>query len=823
MQRQKRKGIILIMTLMSVCLVFMMINVLTSSSTMGLFRSSTFYDREAALQAAYSGVDYAVTRLQTNLAWRGDSNCKYWNGAELQEKSLGSLSSGCLVSESYGNVVGLLTNKAGTKSAFRIKFSYEDNSEDTYSRASLNRFGKLDTQEMMPRYSIASPYVSVNNLNGQAAVLVYRANNSGKGIAAETVNLEGAKNDSESERGFSNHLPGQRLCLIVEGVSGKDLRDCRTIESVNKVLNSNNSLVHRYVESYYTSNAPVFCGDSAFAKGDLVFNLKNKLYVATKGIGNTSDASVSDDLSTVPLAGSLRSCGSSVKVNGGKLNTYNGKVVCSNGGSAVFEADTDSYEFLDSEGKKATYKFPNTAIEKSDDTVETIEWDDVAKADSGNDNKMTAGFYQWHKAANSTADTPSYELRYYPGGYKLDSKGRPEPNSADTYQLAVTGDVPVDDPGVVVDGKTVQKMSIGPDSKISFNLDEDCNICEPVLNLAGQLHCGGDLVISSDVSEITDTCPKVLMSSFAQMNAEGQIVGTPEQGVLQADGDIFIASTLLGSGAVVTQTGDVTFMGKSLLEAGNSGVAVYAENVNLKSLSLALDKAPNGKSMNQSQSDKTGFVINEDGSKNLTFGPTYFNMLHESWCKNNYYTPSIPDVVAYFKDYYGVRANVMGISSIDVTISDNQTKRRYEIDGISFRDSSGKYVGDTYNLSITSLNEVTLTNANTHCAVSSMLVPKGAVVSTTTPPFDEEQTTEAETFGDVCYGDQEFSGIIYARKNFNADLGDDYNLKVTGAIRAETGNVKATCNNSQLTYDESCLQFLLPGYSALTRLLWTCW
>ncbi len=116
---RKRLGIVLITTLLTITLVAMMMAAVIQSSYGNMALSGDFYDRESAFWAAESGIQYAMTRLQENFLWCGDNNTSY-----------GSLRKGLYVSESNGNVVGLLQNrKNGALSAFRIKFNYESDED----------------------------------------------------------------------------------------------------------------------------------------------------------------------------------------------------------------------------------------------------------------------------------------------------------------------------------------------------------------------------------------------------------------------------------------------------------------------------------------------------------------------------------------------------------------------------------------------------------------------------------------------------------------------------------------------------------------------
>ena len=847
-----KRGTVLIMTMMAICLTFMMVNVLMQTTGYGLSSTSGFYDREAALQAAQSGVDYAVTRLQHNAGWRGDSNCKYWNGSDVAEKIYGSLDNGLMVAESNGNVVGLLTDKAGHITGFRIKFSYETNATETYDKAERSRFGQKNSSDYLPStdYRIHSPYVSVNNLISKTATLVYRADSGGIGVSPKALNLEVGQEINDTEREFAFHLPAQRISLVVEGLSGKGLRDCKTPADINAAANSGINVARRYIEACYSDIAPVIDGDAAFAQDSIDIAVKNKLFVSTNIQTFSSDASQQkNELTTVPAPGSLRSRNSSISVTGGKLNTYNGKLIRPKDSTSSFTQDEDYYTFLDANGQPQRYQFPNTGIETSNSKVEDIDWKHVAKAENkGKTNNVTPGFYQWHPAPNSTAEKPAYQLRYYKDGYELDDKGRPIPKNPANFQIAVAGEVANNDPGVEINGTTVSKISIGPREKVRFITDaETGNITEPTLSLAGKLFCNGDFTVGSDVTTVTNVCPKVLVTAYTESTSSstpessGEENSSCEDGVFTSAGDVFIASSLFGSGAIVTEHGDVTFMGGSVLESGSCGVAIYGKNVTLKSLDGAVAAPPKGSSLDHdiSQEPAGNYTLNNDGSMNISPGNDYYTYLNESF-ENNYHQYNSRDASAHcyqdIEDYFaklGAHVNVENLYKGQMFGGGNLYGMQVTcINQDNNNPDGGKY---TYAVIVTNTG-VDIYNSgfkfvppaflqyNPFAPASNITVPDYAVLPTENElKLPEEAQQAADTFGSVCYGDQTFKGIIYARDNFTADLGEDFSLTVTGAIRAEKGKITANCKGASFAYDETYLKTLLPSYSKIVCKMWNCW
>ena len=820
MNRIKAKGAVLIMTMMAICLSFMMMYVLVQTTGIGLYNAASFYDREAALQAAQSGLDYAVTRLQSNYGWRGDSNCKYWNGtSEYPYKTYGSLAKGILVGESNGNVVGIFRTNSNSISAFRIKFSFEDNSLATYEKVTRNRFGLPGTSSYMPKYEIKSPYVSVNNLLGSLPAAIYRSTDTGKGVDLDPAKVEIATEPAENAAVVC-HVQPQRVYLVVEGMSGKALRDCKSLDDANRIANSGNGLIKRYIETFYSSNAQINDDSAAFAAGNLSFHVNDKVFASTYLRKLTSDVSQLNDPCNVPVAGSLRSNSGTISVDGGVLNTFNGKLVHSEGHASVYKPDTTTYKFINPEGKEQEYQFLHTADEIVNSPVDKIAWDNVAKASSSGDN-ITAGFYQWRRVPGSTEKDPRYYLRYYPDGYVLDDKDRPMPKNSGNFQIAVAGKPQNFGDNVIIDGKSVSKMSLGPADKIKFMVDESGAITEPTFSILGNLYCNGNFTVGSAVDEVKP-CPRF------QIFPKDSASGTKENGVLTADGNIYIASSLYGSGAVVTKN-DVTFMGGSIVESGNCGVAIYGNNVTLKSLEGVVASSPSGQLLDYDllqgspPLDNLPLDFGPDG-----WGPELISKLDALWCES---APAPPDIdsirimlVSFFKEQLNVNIG-FDKQSFEFYKSTCLDELKFNFD-IRIKSLESGSTIDTYHF-YCNTKSGTCEVSQGGTPVTAIIVPKEAIYQNAggldTSALNLVQQQHVKMFGTMCYGDQVFSGVVYAKNNFVTDLGSKFNLTVTGAVRAEKGSIDITCKSANVAYDESYLRLLLPTYSRLNCKLWNCW
>ncbi|MDO5296356.1 MAG: hypothetical protein Q4F00_06970 [bacterium] len=814
MRTSENRGAVLIMSMMAICLAFMMIYALIQTSGIGLRDSVSIYEREAAFMAAQSGLDYAVTRLQKNPGWRGDSNSQYWNGKYIDEKTYGKEDS-LFVSESNGSVVGLIRRHSGNISVFRIKFNYEDNSDATYNNVVRSRFGQPNSDNYYPKYEISFPFVSINNLQGSVQVPVYRAKPNGKGLAAITKKLEynAETGGMTTDDAIAFHLQPKRVYLVVEGLSGVGLRDCGDLANANEIANTSDKVIRRYIEACYSSTPPVLQGDAAFANGDISVKVQDKLLVSTKTVkasSLSSDVNVTDDFGTCPSPGSLRSNTGNISVLGSKkLNTFNGKLVLPADKSVSYDPDLSLYVFMNSKGRYQPMAFPLTSREVAETEVDKVEWKDVGKAEDIPGNQLKSGFYQWQRIPNGNPDQPRYSLLFYPDGYELDNKGRPIPKKASNYQIAVTGEVSSEDT-VEYGGKTVSLVSMGPADKIIFDKD-DIGIKTPTITMLGNIYCNGELAIGSNVSQVFQDCPSVKMQPYSNGNES-------QNGILTVKDSVYIASSVTGSGSIVTEN-DITLLGNSVITSGDTGVAIYGNNVNLKSLDLTPI------STDLLENDVSGI-----NNENMTFGRELWEMLDASWHAHENTVSTYPDpddLKEYLREALGIRADSNGYMSSCNPEFEGETTRVYRFP-VYLRDSCGnikaKYYFDCHSSGI-------YINNSGHSSIEGPVNALGDTIpipeSVRLPNYNNKSKNmkdHVDAFDSLCYGDQIFNGIIYAKNNFTANLGKQFHLTVNGSIRVGEGSINVEdCKGANFNYDETYIRQLLPGYSALHRTMWNCW
>ncbi len=579
MVQRRCLGIVLITTLLTIALVAMMMATVIQSSFGNMALSGNFYDRETAFWAAESGIQYAMTRLQENFLWCGDNN-----------ESYGSLMKGLYVSESNGNVVGLLQNrKNGTLSVFRIKFNYEsDENEDTLKKKiPLNLFdGKTNLH-------IGCPYVSINNLqpidpsSKDKYTPVYRANQDGYGIAKKTVNLEDG-----GTRKFAYYISGNKACVTVEGIAGRALTGLESPNKVSQIVDSPFSrCTKRYIEVYFEPKAA-----SVTSQGTSPVNCGGKLNIVTADNGllslgmcgnYTNDSIIDIPTSDIELHGgkgiNLSSSNNKVTLKTYTLNedgssSLDQKIKKLTLSTGIKDNSSDGYDIkfnsrtfndVTSSGKKVKITNGNNTefsatLEAKDSSIYHLSWDDVNRADEDESPQIEAGIYEWRRLTDASGQ---------PGeGYQL------------VRYLNVTQESQAfdDDGNFILSPDEPVEVIAAPDQdpKYTNGIEFDCNNMSTIVR--EKLYCNGDFVLRAadgttasykkpNTEEVTEI-PVRPVTVFSENNENGA-------GITSA-GNISFFSEVKGEGGVVAQD-CVSFQGPSDLASSknnNSYTSIFAGN-----------------------------------------------------------------------------------------------------------------------------------------------------------------------------------------------------------------------------------------------------
>ena len=374
---KNKRGIVLITTMLTVVLVIMLLSSVVYSNLGSMRLASNFYGREEALMAAQSGVEYAITCLQSDITWRGDK----------QDNTFTNSAEGISVRERNGNVVGMLTTANGNKSFFRIKFNYEDGE---------NGFDGMKDSSDSER--IQSPYVSVNNLFNTTPTKVYTASQDGKLKTKQSQDRFG-KNRTEAD-GASSFSLGKSSCyLVVEGFAGNGVRDLTLDKAFTLTPEQVSNLNPRRVETYLAlSSETQFTDSVACAAGDLTTD--SNLIRISNAKGSSS-----------PKMRSLHN-----------LNVTSGTVDFDN--SQLYYGSGYSYSI---NGKTISEDSKYTAQQSNDTSSFTrLEWDDVTKANSKGQKcvAIQAGTYVWSKDPKTNENVLRRYVGNYPPGTKIPSDAK---------------------------------------------------------------------------------------------------------------------------------------------------------------------------------------------------------------------------------------------------------------------------------------------------------------------------------------------------------------------------------------------------------------
>ena len=349
MRKGRNPGIVLVTALLVTVLVVMLITTLMGTGAAGMALTGNFYEREAALLAAESGLQYAMTRLQANPNWRGD------DPATVPPRT-----PDFSVLECDGNVFGFLQTASGNRSLFRIKFNYEDGPGGVDG---LNNTSKVENR-------LASPLVSINNLQGVASVPAHRANPDGIGLSPEEAPY---------------HVPRATACILVEGLAGWGVRDVSPDRPA--AFGTNRGVTRRVVEAYLKLDETAGIDSVAYAGGVLDARLGDN--------GKFTVSSRDDEI--VPRIRSLADIQvGSPSGNASYDDGAEGEVVVGEGRNFLVNGSTPADAKVERADSSARFK--------------RLKWDSIVKAKpNSSDAQLQAGTYVWRMSA----DRKTY-LEYFP-------------------------------------------------------------------------------------------------------------------------------------------------------------------------------------------------------------------------------------------------------------------------------------------------------------------------------------------------------------------------------------------------------------------------
>ncbi|MGM9998262.1 MAG: hypothetical protein ACI38Q_02520 [Candidatus Bruticola sp.] len=463
----------------------------------------------------------------------------------------------------------------------------------------------------------------------------------------------------------------------------------------------------------------------------------------------------------------------------------------------------------DKEAKFGQVTGSNFSIIKSSDEykddIARIKWDDVTKADtSKNYETREGGIYVWKK---NSGENSGYTLSRYDSDPNAEVKKKRGKRSRFKKQNNVAHPVSSSD---------------------GFTIDTS----NATIIISNNIKVNGPIEIRYD-----DSCSEITRPVVAFIKNSP----TDNDPILSANGNVSIQGATLGSGSITSER-SVSLQGPSILESDPGlGVSVYAkEDVNF----LPIDSATQAVQEQNKNIDFTANAANSYftyDSDNDTFNGavSYLrNKLHSGSncddiadseveaCLEHYlyqnYAARIdppegttlldipdPDSEDILGDTEGKKAKIN--SAIEAAIADNEVNL-----AVTHYCNSSNWItcyqagyGDE-----NPANQITIDN-NLEAKKAKKFVDD-KVVSENFRDYKQQQLNSLlKRYGQLRYSDQDISGMIYAWRNINVDIGENSTLNVNGAMVAygqdpskggpegnsDRGNIKIKANTIGLTLD----------------------
>lgn len=751
---KNKRGIVLITTMLTVVLVIMLLSSVVYSNLGSMRLASNFYGREEALMAAQSGVQYAITCLQSDVTWRGDK----------QENTFTNSAEGISVRERNGNVVGMITTANGNKSFFRIKFNYEDGEKG---------FDGMSDSSDSER--IRSPYVSVNNLFNTTPTKVYTASQDGKLKTKQSQDRFG-KNRTEAD-GASSFTLGKSSCyLVVEGFAGNGVRDLTLDKAFTLTPEQAANLTPRRVETYLAlSSETQFTDSVACAAGDLTTD--SNLIRISNAKGSSS-----------PKMRSLHN----LKVTSGTVDFDNGQ---------LYYGSCYSYSI---NGKTISEDSKYTAQQSNDTSSFTrLEWDDITKANSEGQKcvEIQAGTYVWSKDPETKKNVLRRYVGNYPPGTKIPSDAKSSivtslkgmTIDAETLTMKIDSNLWVASDGkassLIIrydkEGETATSRPV-----VAF-LKNEADQTSPIISsnhdiyIEGATLGGGSITSKENISlqgpSILESDPGIGVSIYAQgdvnlLPIEGvteqvkqaeseKITGTPSTGtdnnknsdkyVIKDDHETYTNLKADLYNALERRVKELINEGGSPMVDSTTGKPMFLKGYNsLKKVYTLLcsDMETSSSDWRNGHPSKT---IGVDVNAVLKWGA------ENGMSENESHIAMRAMVETCETPIYNYLTNEDNWTEVDDDDDDDDDTKKTDID------LSPDKVSDVQDY-----------------------VDKD-LASDNFRDTKEAQLADLMTrYGKIKYSDQDISGVIYAWGNINANIGKNSTLNLTGAMVAYGGNPK---------------------------------
>ena len=741
---KNKRGIVLITTMLTVVLVIMLLSSVVYSNLGSMRLASNFYGREEALMAAQSGVQYAITCLQSDITWRGDK----------KENVLSSSNKGLSVQERNGNVVGMLTTANGHKSFFRIKFNYEDGEQG---------FDGMNNSSDSDR--IRSPYVSVNNLFNTTPTKVYVASPEGK-LETKQYQDRYGKTRLGSKEGLSFPLGKSSCYLIVEGFAGNGVRDLTLDKVFSLSPDEAAKLMPRRVETYLALASDAQFTDSvACAAGDLDTDSKTIRISNAKG-------------STSPKMRSLHD----LKITSKTVDFDNGQLFY--GGTYTINGQTIS------EDSKYT-------VHQSTDSsgFTRLKWDDVTKANSKGQRykELQAGTYVWSKDPKTGKNILKRYVGNFPPGTEIPagtscSKVSSLPGitiDADNLTMKVTSNL-----WVASDGKAssfivrYEKEGNQATSRpiVAF-LKNETTQTSPILSsnhdiyIEGATLGGGSITSKKDISlqgpSILESDPGIGVSIYAQGDVNLLPIESVTEQVKKAESD-----KLPGQGNNGDGNGEEwEFHDSNYKQHEGDLFNKFLDEINRWKGNTPWAEDAFSKGFSSYPAIKQVFDDVNNGYKIMI--RNYINKYGK--------TPSHSEITLTYIIYKDEESK-LGISSVEAAgLMQSIDKIQDNIKGYIFDENYWQQT-ENEDKDETNQQETEVDLSPEKVGDVQDYIDKDLASDNFRDTKEAQLSDLMLRYGKIKYSDQDISGVIYAWGNINADIGSNSTLNLTGAMVAYGGD-----------------------------------
>ena len=757
MRNKYKQGIVLITTMLTVVLVIMLLSSVVYSNFGNMRLTSNFYGREEAIMAAQSGVEYALTKLQNNIAWQGDD----------KNYLLASAAKGVKIVENSGNVWGMLITPNGRRSFFRIKFNYEDGPDG---------FDNMDNTTDK-NYIIRSPYVSVNNLYSRSMRTVYTAPLNG------VLRTQKYKDEYKRERikaagnTKSYELPKSTCALIVEGFSGAGVRDLdlAKMNELQKYLDHSkglgNNIVSNVVEVYLTFDPSFACTSSVLGAGGKISAQASNISIKNAQ-GNAA-----------PRLRSLKDLSLTYK------NISFGK------GQAIVSGNFYKNGI---ETKAGTVSGSNYSVikasEEDTDDIAQIKWDDVTKADSEGQECTTikGGVYIWRKNEHNN----NYTLTRYdknPFGKKHGFRNKKN-KSEEVHGYGSAFQIDKTKATIIIS----ENIKVEKGKSLTIIYDDSCSqVTRPVIAFVKNSPTDSDPILSAD-GDITikgATLGSGSITSQKSISLQGPSILESDPGVgvsVYAKNDINFLPIESATQAVQDQNKNVNF------NAGRQ--AYYGYDTDNDAFSLGASELL----LRAKKNDSAACITNEEASSYLEYY-LYTNYKPTPPGSEKISTvtkPTLSSAQATALQKALESGKAVAGSPIEAAIHHYQDTSSWSV----YYQTSNTTSNPTDKIVVDSRSDVK--------KVQTFLDDE--VATNNFRDYKQQQLNKLLTrYGKLRYSDQDISGMVYAWGNINLAIGQNSTLNLSGAMVAygqnpdkgvpkgdkDHGNITIEANTIGLTLD----------------------